>query len=409
MKRLFVFMLLALIASVGFVILVKHDPGYVLISYGMYTLETSLSVAIVSFIVLWFILNRLFVYSSRIIRQSVALNRWFSTRHYRRSQKKTAQGIIAFVEGKWEQSRRLLTNAAAKSETPLINYLFAAWASNELRDDAKTGDLLRMAGESTAGAEVALEIAQAKMQIDRGYLENSLATLTRAKTNASQYPYVYKLLQQVYVGLNDWGSLTELLPELKKHNVIDKEELDALTQHCCKEQLKVIVHSEKGEEARVALLDIWRKQSKSVIRNGDVVLCYAQCLSKAGDEEGAEKSLRDQLNREWSQPLIDLYGIVKAGDTNKQLLHAENWLKQHNNDEQLFLCLGRLALRNQLWGKAREYFETSNKLAASSETCAELGRLLGRLGKHEQSNEYFHQGLLMSTQDLPELPMPNKH
>ena len=60
-------------------------------------------------------------------------------------------------------------------------------------------------------------------------------------------------------------------------------------------------------------------------------------------------------------------------------------------------------LRDQL---NREYFETSNKLVASSEACAELGRLLGKLGKHELSNDYFHQGLLLSTHGLPELPMP---
>ena len=408
MKRYFLAGLIVLLAALLFVYAVKNDPGYILISYDVYTLETSLTVGVISLVVLCVLLYSLLHISWRFITGTVAFNRWFNVRRYRRSRQKTAQGIIAYIEGNWSQSRRLLAKAADNSETPLINYLFAAWASNELREDDKTRELLRLAGESTSGAAIAVEIAQAEMQIDRGYLERSLATLTRARQNAHKYPYVYKLLQQVYIGLKDWDGLAALLPELKKYNVIAKEELQALTERCCQQQLQAAANQSNKEDARVALLALWRQQSKATSRNSELVKIYAECLVAAGDEAEAEKVLRQQLNREWSEALVDLYGKVQATDTNKQLLHAENWLKERNNDARLFLCLGRLSLRNQLWGKAKEYFETSHKLQASSEACAELGRLLAKLGKHEQSNAYFHQGLLMSTHGLPELPMPGK-
>jgi len=42
MRKLFVLMLIALLLGVGIVALIETDPGYVLLAYGNYTLETSL-------------------------------------------------------------------------------------------------------------------------------------------------------------------------------------------------------------------------------------------------------------------------------------------------------------------------------------------------------------------------------
>ncbi|MDG6404676.1 hypothetical protein QCD79_33735, partial [Pseudomonas quasicaspiana] len=37
--------------------------------------------------------------------------------------------------------------------------------------------------------------------------------------------------------------------------------------------------------------------------------------------------------------------------------------------------------QSSLWGKARDYLETSLRLQRNPETCAELARLLGQLGE----------------------------
>ena len=65
-----------------------------------------------------------------------------------------------------------------------------------------------------------------------------------------------------------------------------------------------------------------------------------------------------------------------------------------------------LSLRNELWGKARDYFDSSLKLQVTADACAELARLLARLGEHQASTEYYQQGLLLTTNPLPDLPLP---
>ncbi|MCY1380050.1 heme biosynthesis-associated TPR protein [compost metagenome] len=101
-----------------------------------------------------------------------------------------------------------------------------------------------------------------------------------------------------------------------------------------------------------------------------------------------------------------LYGLLRGRDPARQLQTAEGWLKEHPSDASLLLTLGRLCLRNRLWGKAREYFETSLSFRRDSETCAELARLLAQLGEVERSNQLFQEGLGLLDQRLPALPLP---
>src|SRR5690606_13139549 len=116
--------------------------------------------------------------------------------------------------------------------------------------------------------------------------------------------------------------------------------------------------------------------------------------------------LRKSLRQGYEPRLIRLYGQLRGADPARQLQTAEGLLKQHPQDPQLLLALGRLCLQNRLWGKAREYFEISLDFARNPETCAELARLLASQGEAEQSNRLLQELLVLQGQRLPELPQP---
>ena len=111
------------------------------------------------------------------------------------------------------------------------------------------------------------------------------------------------------------------------------------------------------------------------------------------------------MRNHWSDELINLFGRVKGPKPEEQLLVAEQWLKDRPNNAELLLALGRLSLRNELWGKAREYFEASLKMRRSRETMAELSRLNAHMHEGENSVKLLMQGLVKDT-GLPDLPMP---
>ena len=120
---------------------------------------------------------------------------------------------------------------------------------------------------------------------------------------------------------------------------------------------------------------------------------YAEQLRQLGAEAGAEELLRHFLTQHYDTALVRLYGLLRGRDPGKQLQVAEGWLKQHPQDAGLLLTLGRLCLHGQLWGKAKDYLESSLAFERHPETCAELARLLAQLGELERSNGLYQEGL----------------
>lgn len=407
MKRGFLAVLAVLVVAGTLVAAIESDPGYVLVAYGGYSLETSIWVALALFLLglalLWLMLRWL----RGGLRLGLRSGSWWRRRRHRRQQQRTTEAIIAYIEGRWGRARRLLERAAEHSDEPLLHYLAAARASSALGDWATAqGDLAR-AADSAPGAGVAVDLVRAELLLEQGLLEDALATLQRTRRHAGRHPYVLDLLQRVYVGLRDWPSLLELLPELHRHGVLPPVELQTLEREAYRAQLKVLGAREGEDEGR-RLHQLWRSMPRALRQDPELVGHYARQLLARGAEAEAMALLQQQLKRSWDPELVRLYGLIEGPDPQRQLLVAEQWLTERNSDAVLLLALGRLALRNELWGKARDYFEASLKLEESAEGCAELGRLLAHLGEPALSSRYFQRGLEVSTAGLPALPMPGR-
>ena len=116
-------------------------------------------------------------------------------------------------------------------------------------------------------------------------------------------------------------------------------------------------------------------------------------------------TIEELLNKHWHDHLIVSYILLESPGHAQRLLQAENWLKKRPGNPELLLALGRLCLRNELWGKAKEYMQASIKISPSTQAYAELSRLMrslngGGAGDHDEF-------LTMLEEDLPALPMPS--
>lgn len=405
MRKIFVLILIALLLGVGVVAVIETDPGYVLVAYGNYTLETSLWVGLLLFVVF----TGLLYVSVRLLRKLLggqhSLASWLGSRKARQSARLTTRGLINLIEGNWAKSRRQLLNGARHSESPLINYLMAARASYQLHEIDKMREYLGAAEEAESEAGIAVELTQAEMKLNSGQYEQALATLVRARRNASKHPYVLDLLRQAYVELKDWDALEELLPELKRHKVIDSAQLQSLSRTV---HIKLLNQSAVGDEEEGVefLRKRWQKMPADMKRDPEILHNYVGLLNQHQAYDLSAKTILTALKQAWDPVLVKLYGYVEAQNSALQLSNAESWLPQHATDPQLLLCLGRLSARESLWGKARDYFESCYKLERSPEVCAELGRLLDALGEPKVAAAYFREGLKLQEHGLPQLPMP---
>ncbi|MGB1799659.1 MAG: heme biosynthesis protein HemY [Gammaproteobacteria bacterium] len=107
--------------------------------------------------------------------------------------------------------------------------------------------------------------------------------------------------------------------------------------------------------------------------------------------------LRGSIKRQWDTPLVRLYGLVVGADRNKQLTIAESWLQNHARDAVLLLSLGRICMRNKLWGKAKDYLQESIDVQANPEAYYEFAKLHEHEGRTEAAAECYEKGLALAT------------
>ncbi|AMX01341.1 heme biosynthesis HemY N-terminal domain-containing protein [Microbulbifer thermotolerans] len=407
MKR-FLFAALALLLFGAFLVeAIRTYPGYLLIAIGGgidKRIELNLWVAIIAlmlgvlalFVVLWLARSLL-----RAVGGSVSRIRFGRQRVARR---RLTNGLVEFMEGNWARARRQLLKSAPRSEAPLINYLAAARSAFELGYRDEANELLARAEASGEDTRLAVALSQARMQLLDKHYEQCIASLERAKQVEPKHPALLQLLKQAYYRLGDWNSLRELLPQLEKHANMREEELQQL-------ELEVYQHlltDAVDRRDKTKLRELWQSLSGRWQRNMELRGLYARLLHQVGEDVEAEKHLRWLLNREWQPELARLYGCLTGADASTQLTVADGWLKEYGENADLLTCIGRLCLRNELWGKARQYFEKSLLLRSEPATSAELARLLYALGETDEAAERYKEGLMQAVSDLPSLPLPSE-
>ncbi len=402
MRRRLVALVLVLLVAVVAMIMIEADPGYVLISYGLTTVESSLWVALlllVAAILLTYYLLRLL---RGLIRSGGSLSRWWRDRREEQARKLSLQGVLNYLRGDWKQSRRDLLQAVDSSPRPAVNYLLAAQASNRLGDPQRA-EQCYLDLETHAAEPLALALSRAAECLGGGDYPRAVAELERVAELAAGNVLWLTLVKDAYFGAGRWAALAALLPQLKKNSILAADAQRELALRVRRELLR-----EAGHNGLAALESAWSTCPEELRRDSAILACYAAQLLANQAHEAAEKLLQKALNREWQPQLLRLFGLAQGRDPRRQLEVAEGWLQQHPDDAQFLLCLGRLALRNELWGKARSYFESSQRLQPSAETCAELARLLFHLGEREDSARCYREGLLSVVTDLPALPMPGQ-
>lgn len=401
MPLLFLLSLVVLLSGVGLVALIKSDPGYVLISYGLTTVEMSLWVGLILLLLFNIVCYAFFRLVRKLMAGRGSFANWRQGRRSRKGQQLTSKGLLSYMQGDWKEARRVLARAAPQSDTPALNYLMAARASHALRDNDKVEHYLGAAALADTRASRVAALTRAELLLQVGRTQDAADLLETLGSKGANDTQLLNLKLQAYRELPRWDDVLKLLPALKKSKMLVAAELESLEREAYN-GLFVAASTSVEDIERV-----WASSPKALRSDPEILTVYVQGLLHRGEQAAADTLLERTLKKHWDSRLVKLYGLIDCGDPARRQRVAERWLKQNPEDPELLRCLGRLALRNEVWGQARDYFESSNRIQASSETCAELARLLFNLGEREKSAQCYRQGLSLSETELPQLPQPS--
>ncbi|AHF65373.1 heme biosynthesis protein HemY [Pseudomonas cichorii] len=409
MKRVYLLLFIAVAVAALIGIAIAEHSGYVLIAYQNFRYESSLWATLGLFVALLLLIFVARLLITLLTTSGGVVNPWSRRNRRRRVQLAIEQGQMDLAEGRWSSAQRHLHRAAESDPQPLLYYLGAARAANEQGRYDECDSLLERALERQPQAELAIALSHAQLQQDRGDTDGALTTLQAMHERHPHNPQVLRQLQRLYQQRGDWSDLIRLLPELRKDKVLPPKELAELERRAWGENLTLAAYREEGDGELTGLPSLekaWKGLTSAQRQEPQLVLAYAEQLRRLGAEAQAEEVLRTALKKDYNSHLARLYGLVRGSDESRQLQVAEAWLKHHPDDPSLLLSLGRICLQARLWGKARDYLESSLRLQRNPETCAELARLLSRLGETDRSNQLFQEGLGMLDERFLARPLP---
>jgi HemY protein len=370
------------------------DRGYVLVNFRGYVIEMS-----VPGLVIVLVLAYLFVRA--IVAVIAAPRRWRAAREQqllvRRDSDLTA-GLVQMIEGNWARSERLLTRGLKRVDEPLANYLLAAHAAQLQGATDRRDQWLDLAQELSADGAMSALLTRAELQLAAGEPAAAVATLQALEQHKADHPAAIALLARAYRALDDREQLLELLPQLGRA-LLPPGERDELARLAVEGELA------RSDLTSERLAELWTSLTNELRGAPLLVAEHARALDRLGRGDEAERELRAALKREWHGALVESYGEVRSADIAKQLKQAESWLKPYPDDAALLLAAARLAMANELWGKARSYLESSLALVPTADAYALYGRLLTELGEQERALLAFRSGLQLVSAAAAE-PLP---
>ena len=399
-----ILLVIIVVGSVSTALIVLEDPGYVLLSWDVFTVETSLAFFVLAILLMYGLLYMLQRFITRVWGLPDRMHRWQAQRHAEQAHHAYHQGMRELAQGHWQRAEKQLLRHVKYSAEPMLHYLAAAYAAQQQGHQANRDRYLQLAA-TTEGSDLAVSLTQAKLQITQQQHEQALATLSRLHELEPRNTYVLKLLQRTYQALADWESLRQLLPVLRKLPGTDEKDIEKLDR----EVFSGLLESIGKQHQRDALEKLWHELPKHLHEDVRLVKSYVDQLRRVDADDAAEQILRKTLKKNWNEALALRYGLLETSDTARQLKTAEDWIREHGKSANLLLTLGRLCLRNRLWGKARIYFESSIGIEPQAVAYRELGLLLEHLGDHDAAMNCYRDGMQLAADtmhiDYPE-PQP---
>ncbi|MEE4173149.1 MAG: heme biosynthesis HemY N-terminal domain-containing protein [Xanthomonadales bacterium] len=369
----------------------RNDPGLVQIHFLGLTIETSVLVLLGGFLVLWGVVQ-LLIYLWKLPAETarrVAEKRGLA---------QLEKGLLALTEGDWKTAEKALGKSAALPGETTARYLAAAQAASGQDDTERREYYLEQAGAGSRRRNFVVELTRARLLMDHGERAEALPLLRDLHARRKHHPQVLTLLARCHRELGQWDELQQLLPKLRKADVMSEDEIADLQIEIARNQLS-------GAEDATQLELSWKALPKPMKRDARTVEVYAERAGALERADLAESVLRSSLKDQWSPALVLRYGDPGAGDAGQRLKQCEKWLLKHPEDPALHLALGRLCAGQSLWGKARSHLIKSLELEPTAAGYDALGQLLERQGELELAMACFRNALRMTQGRAPE-PLP---
>ncbi len=353
-----------LLLAIAFVWL-SSDPGYVLIHFRGWRVETTVVGAVALLVAAWIAIG---IVWWLLLWPFGALSR----RRRRISQERLRDGLVALNEGRHVEAHRTLQRAAQYASLRSPALLAAADAAHRHGDTTRALETL---DEATQHAPEAARILRARILRENDRADEALQLLSPG-ADAGKLPpagwYEYALAA-LATGQPD--KARPALEPLRKSDMLGAAAYAELVD-------RVLGASLHAAPDAATLQDLWKRASRQQRQMPALLIAYAQRAAALGVAHDALDAIEDALKREWNPDLVAVHAeATPPGEASARLRVATRWLESHSHDDTLLRALGTLSMRASDPRDAREYLVRALALKSDAASWAALGDILSASGE----------------------------
>lgn len=370
----------------------RYNEGYVLVVFPPWRAEVSLNLFIIALLALFFVLYA----GMRALAVTFGLPK--RVREYRAQRQRESAGLVfqdavrLLFEGRFGQALKKATEAHGAGTAPGLSALIAARAAQRMREPEKQQYWLEHAKTDDPRTEAATLMLDAEMANEARRFDVALAALEKLQGKQGRHIAALRLELRARQGVGDWDGVLKLARQLVKRDALPVEVVREIRTQAHLGNIAKRV-ADQGK------LTAYLRTVPDDERGRRVVLAAARALVAQGAEAEAQKLIESVLdasnNDEWQPELVAIYGRLTNSEQTARIAKAEGWLRQHPDDARLLKALGRMCIRQRLWGKAQSYLEASLSVEPSQQGHLELARLFDQLDRAEEANKHYRASALL--------------
>jgi len=359
--------------------LISRDPGYVLISYGGSSIQTSLWVFLVLLLSALAGTYYLLRWTSALLRTGDILHHWRQRRRRAKALELTAKGQLFLQQGAWERAEKFLLSGAQHSDAAASNFIAAARAADAQEHLEQRERYLRQALDADPRVKESVALVRAEMHLARSEWSKALASIEDLGNNK----VTLALRKQAMLQLRDWQGLADIMTDLRKQADDPSSQLE-FEKKVAQQRFASPNNTDESMEI------MFNRLPEALRQDPELVIDYCQ---RVRDERQVEGVLRAAIKHRWDDSLVIAYGHGVKETLAKRIKTAEGWQKVHPDNSALQACLGQLYEGNGEKDRAKVAFQKSLQIQPSVLAHERLAKLLAFDGEYAKSSDHLRQAL----------------
>lgn len=371
--------------AVGIALFARNSTGYVVIVDAPWRIELSLNLLVFLVFAGYFA----FYLLARLATTLVAIPRRVRAYREERARLRIRQSLndalLAFFQGRYASAEKSAAAALLGDETKGVAAIIAARSAHELGRFSEREQFLDQAKGAAPEVDQARLTTLADLLVSQGRHEEALAVLQDLSARDSRNLRLLRLKLQAEQALRNWDEVLATAASLLKLGGIGPAEEAAARRAAHLGNL-----NRRAQDA-TALAAYWKQLPAQMRLDPAVAATAARYHLALGGNAEAQAIIEAALEREWNPSLVALYGDAAGAEALPQIERAEKWLREHARDPALLLALGKLCMRQSLWGKAQSYIEASLALEPTHDGHMTLASLMEKIGKPQEAEKHFRR------------------